>query len=143
MCETILTDKEIARSHNGRSFVVKNEVRWQVGVVEVDDCLITDTKRCDWMVRLPGQKKIAAGIAAAKLVELKGSDVAKAFAQLEATLIHPHLTADRPLINECFIVSKINPSFSGTIQIQKKHFADTYGLTVHVGSIASIDVENP
>ena len=144
MCETLDTDAEITRSENGRALIVTNAPRWQVGVVEVDGCLINDnSKRCDWMVRLPLSKKISKGIASSKLIELKGSNVLKAFQQLEATLIHPAVANDRVSINECFIVSKISPSFTGTIQIQKKYFRDQFGLPVNVVPVAKINVQKP
>lgn len=144
MCETIEKGKLITRSENGRSISIDNSKNCEIGMVEVDDCLITGTsKRCDWMVRIPVTKKLSKGIAAVKLVELKGSDIAKAFSQLEATMIHPAVAADRPLINECFIVSKVSPSFTGTIQNQKVLFLQKFNVPVKVGKNAQIDAENP
>lgn len=139
MCEKIDTSKEVIRQENGRKVIVKNPKSWEIGVVQVDDCLITDTKRCDWLFRLPENKKLKNGVCSAKLVELKGSDVQKAFSQLDATLVHPAIAGDKSTINECFIVSKISPLLTGTIQIEKKKFYQIHSIPVHVVPLASID----
>ena len=145
MCETIETYKHITREENGRSLEVLNPARWEIGVVQVDGCLITDTKRCDWMIRLPAQQKLSAGIVSVKLVELKGksSKVQKAFEQLDATLEHPAIAADKNFINECFVVTQLTPSFSGTIQNLKVQFQANHGIKASVVSCAKIDVDNP
>lgn len=144
MCLKIATEKQISRSENGRSLIIRNNLRWEIGIVQVDGCLINDdSKRCDWMIRFPSQKKISKGITSAKLVEFKGSNIPKAFLQLEATLNHPVMVNDRPFINECFIVSKISPSFSGTVQEGKLNFRRKFNLSVQVGGTAKMDAEKP
>lgn len=144
MCETIETLKLITRTENGRKLTINNPKNCEVGIVKIDGCLINDkSKRCDWMVRIPNLKKLSDGLVAVKLAEMKGSDIAKAFIQLDATIVHPAVGADRLLINECFVISKISPIFSGTIQSQKLIFMQKFGIPVKVGKTAEIDVENP
>jgi hypothetical protein len=144
-CEQINTEKLIICGENGRTITIKNNYRWEICIVQIDNCLINDnSKRCDIMVRLPSQKKIEKGIQAIKLVEFKGSDVAKAFEQLETTLNHPAIAPDKPFINECLIASKFSPSFSGTMQSQKLIFLEKYNMPVQIGrKNLIIDIENP
>lgn len=139
MCEVIETVQVIERRANGRVVRVENPKYWQVGVIQVDNCLITDTKRCDWMFRLPIAKKAISGTRCLKLVELKGSDVIYAFQQLRETIDHPNIASERSLINECFIVTQQRPELTPTIQIEKSNFLDDYGLHVRVVSVAIID----
>jgi hypothetical protein len=143
-CETINKDAIFTCSENGREVTIRNSYRWEIGIVQVDKCLINDnSKRCDLMIRLPSQKKIYKGIASVKLIEFKGSDISKAFAQLGATINHSAVAIHKPFINECLIASKISPSFSGTIQNEKLIFLKEYGLPVQVGKNLKIDIENP
>lgn len=143
-CETINKNAIFICSENGREITIYNSYRWEIGIVQVDKCLINDnSKRCDLMVRLPSQKRIRNGIAAVKLIEFKGSDISKAFEQLGATIKHPAIALDKPYINECFIASKISPGFSGTMQNEMVVFRSKYGLPVRVGKNLKIDIENP
>lgn len=143
-CEIINKNAIFTCSENGREVTIHNSYRWEIGIVQVDKCLINDnSKRCDLMVRLPSQKKICNGIASIKLIEFKGSDISKAFVQLAATINHPAIAVHKPFINECFIASKISPSFSGTMQNEMLVFRSKYGLPVRVGKNLKIDIENP
>lgn len=133
MCRTIENGIKITREHNGRSVTVYNDGYKEVAVVKVDGCLINDaSKRCDWLFEIPVGKKFVTGVDKVKLVELKGSDVAKAFAQLEATLVHVALVATRDFVDHCFIASKVSPALNSTVQIEKQRFMQTYGLKVTV-----------
>lgn len=145
ICEKINTDELIICSENGRIITIKNSFRWEICIVQIDNCLINDnSKRCDIMVRLPSQKRIEKGIQSIKLVEFKGSDVSKAFEQLETTINHPAIASDKPFINECLIASKLSPSFSGTMQSQKIIFLEKYNIPVQIGrKNLIIDIENP
>jgi hypothetical protein len=143
MCETVETGKSVVRAHNGRRAEVVNPKYWEIGVVQVDNCLITDTKRCDWLFRFPENRKLSRGIAATKLVELKGSDVLKGFNQLEATVVHPAFAADRQYLNECFIVSQVSPLLTGSVQVAKAKFYDAFHIHVNVVPVATMNALEP
>ena len=133
MCRSIETNSKIVREHNGRSVTVSNASYKEIAVVQVDGCLINDSsKRCDWLFEIPIGKKLVSGVEAVKLVELKGSNVSKAFAQLESTLGHAAIASIRSLVDHCFIASKVSPSLNTTVQIEKQRFMQTYGLQVTV-----------
>lgn len=144
-CEVIENGKEISRSENGREVVINNPGRWEIAIVRVDDCLIKNTKRCDYLFRLPKTKKQKGGIQCLKLVELKGKGegVPYAFEQLAETLKHQNLAQERSLVDECFIVAQLTPSFSSQVQMGKLAFEEEFAIPVNVVSKATIEADCP
>jgi hypothetical protein len=140
MCEVVETTNPVMRTHNGRTVKIINPKYREIGITNIDECLITDgSQRADWLIRLPQSKRLSSGTACLKLVELKGSNVLRAFSQLEATLNHPSLHGERHLVDECFIVSQINPSLTSMVQVEAAKFRLVQGVPIHVVSIATID----
>lgn len=140
MCRSIERDREITRCANGRCLRVTNPSRREIGIVQVDGCLINDqSKRVDWLVELPEKKKLKDGLESIKLVELKGSDVPYAYKQMEATMLHPNLSSCVHLIDEGFIVSKQSPSMQASIQVARMAFQTKFKIPVHVVNEAVID----
>jgi len=80
--------------------------------VLVDDCVITEGIRADWIVRKIGH--------CSAIVELKGSNVAHACDQLERTFDHP---AAKPYLEErvaYLVVSSKSPSFDTKVARAKE-----------------------
>lgn len=143
MCQTIETLQKVRREANGRVFEVTNPGYREIGVIEVDGCLINDaSRRVDWAVALPEKKKLKHGVRAVKLVELKGKDVLYAFTQIEATYLHSAVTQFRHLIDEAFVVSQMNPAFVSSVQIAVFDLQDRLNLPVKVVPLAAISAED-
>lgn len=116
-CIAMETTKRVSREHNGRAFVVDNPKNCEIGVIQIDGCVIDDqSKRIDWAVALPENKRLNSGLRSLKLIELKRSNVLKAFEQMQATIDHVALHDVRGKIDECFIVSQIKPAVLSTVQ---------------------------
>lgn len=140
MCETIESTKEVIRPANGRMLLILNPSHREIGVVQVDGCLINDSsRRVDWMVRIPEKKKLKHGIATVKLVELKGANVLHAFTQMQATMLHPAMATTVPFVDEGYIVSQQRPSMAPSIQIAKFDFFERFGIPIRVVPKAQIN----
>jgi hypothetical protein len=139
-CQEVETTKTVSRTHNGRSFVVKNPKYREIGVILVDGCVINDeSRRVDWMVRLPLNKKLKDGTDCFKLIELKGSNVMHAFTQMRQTMVHAAIAPHRKLVNEGFIVSQLNPALQSIAQNEQVKFLNEFGVIVRVVKAAEID----
>lgn len=142
MCQTIERNLLVSREANGREFEVNNPARREIGVLEVDGCLIADhSRRVDWAVELPAGKKLRDGTRAVKLIELKGRNVMHAFSQLESTMNHQAMSPYRPLIDEGFIVTQLSPSIVSSVQVAVIDFQDRFGIPVRVVPRAKIEAE--
>jgi hypothetical protein len=140
MCERIETDKVIALNENGRRLTIHNPQNKEIGVVQVDGCLINDnSRRVDVMIRLPIRKKMRHGVQNQKLVEFKGSNIPHAFSQMEATLRHPALAETVHLVDEGFIVSKRKPAMDSSVQVAMINFRTSFNIPINVVTEASID----
>lgn len=69
---SIISEKE----NNATYRLLNPHRRWAVGKTRVEDCLINDGKRCDWIFWVNDTIQVA------YFVELKGSDVADGVQQL-------------------------------------------------------------
>ena len=118
-CSEVTNNKKIAVSENGRKFTIDNPDRKEVIKIKVDGCLIDDDReRCDYLfeVIIPDTKdKEAKNIETAIYVELKGSDIEKAFKQIMATLGYL-VDRHRQIDKECFIVASRVPKASAKTQ---------------------------
>ena len=114
-CSEVTNNKKIAVSENGRKLTVNNPDQKGVIKIEVDGCLIdNDRERCDYLfeVIIPDIKdKETKNIETAIYVELKGSDIEKAFKQIMATLGYL-VDRHRHINKECFIVASRVPKAS-------------------------------
>lgn len=114
-CEETTKDSKIvikdAGSKNSRSkFRLENPKKTQVRIIAVDDCVIKEGKRCDYLVILENNQEI--------YIELKGSKVAYAVEQITATI--PQVTADKSQLKLGFISSTRCPMTSPEIQKLKR-----------------------
>jgi hypothetical protein len=85
-CEEINSDPDIIinDSDGGKSKLrLKNSKRIKVRIIKVDNCVIEDTTRCDYVVEIPIDN-----IKVVLFVELKGKNVEHGIEQLEKTINH-------------------------------------------------------
>lgn len=138
-CEKIRKDSKIVitdpGSKNNRSkFRLENSKKLDVRVIQVDDCVIKQGMRCDYLVIItPSNDKSFDGQEI--YIELKGSDVKHAVEQLATTI--QKLTSNMSLSKLCFISSTRCPINSTEIQNIKKKFKQKYQakLTIKNGEI--------
>jgi hypothetical protein len=132
-CETVSSDPNIVisdpGSRNNRSkFRLHNPKRAAIRVVQVDDCVIKEGIRCDYLLVLPSEQEI--------YIELKGSDVKHAVEQISRSI--DLLTCDcHSIVKLCFIASTRCPINSTEIQNLKKKFRQKYNakITIKNGEI--------
>jgi hypothetical protein len=134
-CERVREDTKIVitdpGSGNNRSkFRLENPNQLKIREVKVDDCVIKQGMRCDYLVIAPEQEIY---------IELKGSDVKHAVEQLATTIGHKHIKqlTDKSSLKLCFIASTRCPINSTEIQNLKKKFKQKYQakLTIKNGEI--------
>jgi len=126
-CSTFLRHRKIALAGKQTSTLyLLNTRRRRVEQVIVDDCVITDGPRCDWLVRLDdavSKEEV--------YVELKGSDLRHAVAQLEAT-IDRLSTVGRRLRKRCYVVFSRNPLTGTDVQKYKVRFHRQFGAVFNL-----------
>lgn len=133
-CETVSSNPNIVvsdpSSRNNRSkFRLHNPKRASVRVIQVDDCVIKEGIRCDYLLVLPSEQEV--------YIELKGSDVKHAVEQI-ARSIDLLACNCHSVIKLCFIASTRCPINSTEIQNLKKKFRQKYNaqITIKNGEIA-------
>jgi len=125
-CSERIKKKIIAVSENTRKFEIRNDNSRSVNKVRVDGCLIDDNReRCDYLFEI--DKPISLVI----YVELKGSDIQKAYNQLIATIGYCKHRHDK-IVKECYIVASRVPKAGTSIQILKKKMANTHKIQLFV-----------
>lgn len=97
-----------------------NPMQRRVEKVQVDDCVITEGPRCDWLI-LTNDEVLKEEI----YVELKGTDVYRGVEQLEVTI--NTLSSDRARQRKrCFIVFSRNPMTLTDSQRYKVRFQKNF-----------------
>jgi hypothetical protein len=85
-CEEINSNSKIVinDSSGGKSKLrLKNSKRRKVRIIKVDNCVIEDTARCDYVIEIPMDN-----IKVVLFIELKGKNIEHGIEQLEKTLNH-------------------------------------------------------
>lgn len=79
-CLEVKRDPRIPLTDPGTrtSVMILNPARAAIDVIKVDDCVVSEGLRADWLVREPG--------VGSAVIELKGEDAGHGMAQVEATL---------------------------------------------------------
>lgn len=132
-CEKINSDLNIVvldpSSRNNRSkFRLYNPKRAYIKIVQVDDCVIREGVRCDYLLILPDGEEF--------YIELKGANVQHAVKQIARSI--ETLACDcQSTSKQCFIASTRCPISSAEIQNLKKKFRHKYNaqLTIQNGEI--------
>jgi len=122
-CSEEIKKKIIAVSENTRKFEIRNDNSRSVNKVRVDGCLIDDNReRCDYLFEI--DKLVI-------YVELKGSDIQKAYNQLIATIGYCKHRHDKS-VKECYIVASRVPRAGTDIQTLKKKMSSTHKVQLFV-----------
>jgi hypothetical protein len=131
-CEQVNKNPNIVLSDPGSKnkqskFRLDNPRKTKIKVIQVDDCVIKQGIRCDYLIILSDEQEI--------YVELKGKDVEHAVKQIESSI--QQLTEDLSAEKLCFIASTRCPMTSPQIQKLKKNFKRNYNakLTIKNGKI--------
>ena len=124
-CERPSRKPEIVVRERGCRFVVKNRKRISVRIVEIDDCVLTEGLRCDWLF-------VATGNPTEIYVELKGSDIGHAIEQIKATI--PEVSEDeRSVPKHCYIVGRrVPPGVRTQVQLSRIRFRRAYNAVLTV-----------
>lgn len=126
-CSTFLCHKKIKLAGRRTSTLyLLNPLPRQVERVEVDDCAITEGRRCDWLVRLDdavSREEI--------YVELKGSDILHAVDQLEAT-IHKLSMDCKQFPKRCLVACSRSPLTGTDVQKYKVWFRNKFSAAFQV-----------
>ena len=137
-CEKIRKDTKIVitdpGSGNNRSkFRLENPQKLEIRVIQVDDCVIKQGMRCDYLIIAPSKDKPSD--VQEIYIELKGSDVRHAVEQIATTI--QKLGSNMSASKLCFIASTRCPINSTQIQNLKKKFRKEYNakLTIKNGEI--------
>jgi hypothetical protein len=125
-CEEIRKDPLIPLEEKCSKITFKNESRKNIRVIRIDDCVIKEGLRCDYLV-IPEN-----GIE--HYVELKGSDVSHAVKQLKCTITEVSEDA-RHGKKCCFIVSSRCPKTSAEIQNIQSKLKKEFNSTLTVKNI--------
>jgi len=128
-CSTKSNNKIIPISENKRKFTIINDSQRLVNKIKVDGCLINDHReRCDYLF------EIDCPCVEAIYVELKGTDIQKAYNQLMATLVALS-TRHNKLKKECYIVaSKVTPYMNAIQQSLKVKMKKQHQATLLISS---------
>ncbi len=113
-CRQKRRDQKIVLKEKRSKIVFENPQRLEIEVIQVDECAIRDGKRCDHLVlRQNPQEEY--------FIELKGSDIQKAFDQL-ARSIKLLSTSPPEGRRECIVVTRRVPRLVPRIQKAQKRF---------------------
>jgi hypothetical protein len=137
-CSKVSNDHNITVEENRRKFTLKNQGGEFVRKVQVDGCLIVDARiRCDYLFEI-GKK-----CHCAVYVELKGSDIQKAFSQLLATVGYVGYRHKNSRVI-CQIVASRVPRAGTSIQNLKLKMARKHNALLLVGtSQVVVDLQSP
>ena len=114
-CEKIVRHPLIIVEEKRAKLIFRNSNRSRVRHIRIDDCVITVGPRCDYL--LINQQGIE------HYVELKGSDVRRAFQQIEETIKQVGVNTQQ---RKAFIISTSCPMHGTEIQQKQKDFKKKY-----------------
>ena len=115
-CSELSSNKIISVSENKRKFTIQNHSNYKINKVIVDDCLIKNGKKCDYLFEILPKEDVEKVF----YVELKGSHIKEAIEQLETTIkfcqkIHKNLDK-----NSFIVASKVPKSRTDTQNIKRE-----------------------
>ncbi|MEZ2228282.1 MAG: hypothetical protein ACBR50_18660 [Microcoleus sp.] len=127
-CEKYRCDKKNVLQENKSKITFLNPNQDKILTIKVDGCVISDneTLRCDYALIPSDEVEI--------YVELKGSDIVHAVAQLESTI---RLLSDNPqkIKKLCFVVSTRVPKQTPGIQQLQSQFKKKFNASFRVKNI--------
>lgn len=127
-CDEYRCDTKIVLQENKSKITFLNPNQDKILIIKVDGCVISDneTLRCDYALMPSDEVEI--------YVELKGSDIVHAVAQLESTI---RLLSDNPqkIKKLCFVVSTRVPRQTTSIQQLQSQFKKKFNANFRVKNI--------
>ena len=117
-CNELNNNKIISTSENTRKFIIKNDSRFNINKVKVDNCYIKNGLRCDYLFEIISNKLTIKVF----YLELKGKDVNHAVEQLKETLKYCQEKHNNKITKQCYIVVSKFPSSNASAQLLKKKF---------------------
>ena len=114
----------IVLEEKGKKMTFINKERKVIRKIQVDDCAITEGKRCDWLVINDEHYE--------HFVELKGNDVVYACEQLSVSITRLSANPTKDAKHSFAIPSRVVPSINTTIQILKAQFKKKFNCTLIV-----------
>jgi hypothetical protein len=124
-CESLVTHPLIVLKEKKSRITFLNPRRNTVRRVVIDDCVITEGLRCDYLLINDSSVE--------HFVELKGSDVRHALAQLERTIKHVSVDVSQGK-KKAFILSTRCPLASPEVQAYQLAFSKKYKAALVIGS---------
>jgi hypothetical protein len=123
-CEAKTSSTTIVLAEKGKKAVLNNPRKLPVRKFQIDGCVITQGRRCDYLVICTKPNRDI-------YVELKGQEILYAVEQLEATM--HQVSSQRPDAQRlCLIVSSRFPKIGTDVQRWKVRFKDQYNATLTV-----------
>ncbi|EPK9718804.1 hypothetical protein [Pseudomonas aeruginosa] len=122
VCMTIKNDPILVFSEEKSRFEIVNKNRRRIEVHQVDNCLITQGVRCDWLL-------IDSESGSECFIELKGSDIKHAVAQLVAAVQQLSKRAGR---RNGYIICARNPLSTTEVQLLAKKLLKQYRISLRV-----------
>lgn len=131
-CEEITDDIKIVLKEERSKITFLNNLKNDVRKIKIDDCLIKEGPRSDYLLIDNSDTYY--------WVELKGTDIRHAIEQLKATIIKFNVKKNQ---SYSFVIpTKVNPSLSTTIQINKRYFIKHFkSILIVKNTPCEIDLE--
>lgn len=132
-CESVVDYPLITVEEKRSKLTFRNPSRSKVRKIRVDDCVITEGLRCDWL--LINHRSVE------HFVELKGSDVRHAIQQIEVTI--KKIGAKEVERRHAYIIStQVAPAFRTEVQTRKLQFKKEYNATLTIKNLThEVDIE--
>lgn len=102
---------QLTASENGRSYRVTNSTKRRLLLYRVDGGVITSGLRCDYALGMPGDSESVVAseqVSIVNLIELKGTDLKHAAAQILSTLTELGSKLDGFTINGRIVLSRVS-----------------------------------
>ena len=99
-CSECNKNKIVKVQEKGKEFIVNNNSQKLVTKIKIDNCLIIEGKRCDWLLEIDSPCSLAL------YIELKGKNIEQAYDQLLSTLNHSYLQERHKESKKEFFLSK-------------------------------------
>ena len=127
-CELVTRAPRIPLREKRSCMTFRNAGRSRVRRIRIDGCVLKDEPACDYLLINSCDEE--------RYIELKGSDVRRAFEQIENTIIRVGVnTLERKL----YIISTRCPLASTEIQQKQKYFRSRYQARLTVKNLLHED----
>ena len=123
-CEEVVKDRRFTLKERQAKITFVNGSKAAIRKVQIDNCVITEGLRCDWLLIDPAQSEY--------YVELKGSNMRHAIKQLKATMARTGLAACPK--RYCFIIGTRCTLSRTEIRIETRYFMRDYNSTLLIKS---------